>query len=309
MSRLVARASAVLTAAMIICVAPLAGCSGDDAHAVNSASVTRNAARLDSLYRRIMGTVAERTAGERLAYHRLQDPIQACATAAGLPDLRPPFVDIYAGRSDADLTVAFTGEGWLTPISTDSFGFASDQLRLSAAQSSAAPPPVERLSAPDRDRYQQIQDTCEPPAAAYAEVQFPPGAADLGRALDDVIATVEARSPVTDGKSDYSGCLRDAGFPDVGNPTALSGKLSHEFPPRDAMPLDGRAAGPAWTSFVARERKAARADARCRRGLYDKAVSTIGPDLDAFESAHAAELTAVRQGWAELVATAGTRTP
>jgi hypothetical protein len=302
----------VLVAALSMAAPAAAGlgsCGSDDTEGANAATVTRNAARVADLYRRIMGNIAERTAGERLAYHGLQDPIQACATAAGLPDLRPPFIDIYTGRSDSDLTVAFSGDGWLTPISTESFGLAADSLRLSAAQSDSARAPADRLSPADRERYEKIQDSCEPPASAYTGVQFPAGAVDLNQALDEMIGAVTARAPVKDLTAGYAGCMRGAGFADVPNPTALSRKLTGESPARDAMPLDGRPASPAWEAYLARERKAAKADAGCRRGLYDQAMIALGPDLDRFESDHAAEIAEVRRRWDELVASAGKLSP
>jgi hypothetical protein len=298
-----------VTVVVLVAAAGLTGCGQSGTKSVNAATVSRNASRLGDLHRRILGTVAERTAGERLAYHGLQDPIQACATAAGLPDLRPPFIDIYAGRTDADLTVAFSGDGWLTPVSTDSFGLAADQLRLSATQPAAGQAPADRLSPADRERYEKIQDSCEPPASAYTGVQFPPGAIELSQDLDETIAVVVGRAPVVELTAGYQGCMKEAGFAGVASPTALSRVLTRDFPARDAMPLDGRPASPEWEAFMARERKAAKADAGCRRDIYDQALTAIGPDLDRFESERAADLAEVRRRWADLVATAGKLSP
>jgi hypothetical protein len=278
----------------------LVGCGPERTDSADTEKVAHNAARLGELYRRIMGNVAERTAGERLAYHGLQDPIQQCATAAGLPDLRPPFVNIYAGRTDADLTVAFFGDGWLTPLAKDSFGRAADQLRLAQGQPGTGPVPADQLSQADRDRYVQIQDSCEPPASAYTNVQYPAGATELNQALDDMIVAVESRKLVRDLIGGYQGCMKEAGFADIATPTALSQNLSSGSPPRDAMPLEGRQPSDAWLAFVEREQKAARADASCRRAVYNSALGDMGGDLDRFESDHASAIADVRRGWTDL---------
>jgi hypothetical protein len=296
----------VLAAAMVGCLvlaAAMVGCSAGKPPD-NSAEVSKNAARLDDLHRRIMGNVAERVAGERVAYEALHGPLRTCVAAAGLTYYPPPFVNVYAGMQDSDLTIGFAGTGWLAPISTESFGVATAHLRLTAAQPNddSTPADYQRLSEADKDKYQQAVDSCaaQPPTQANVAA----GAAELITGLDDALAAVTARAPVKDMTGRYPKCMKEAGFSDVGDPAALADTLSRDLPDRQAMPLDGRPAAPAWEAVVAAERKAARADAQCRRDIYGAAMGSVGPDLDKFESDHAAEITAVRGRWVAIVAEA-----
>jgi hypothetical protein len=294
----------LLAVVVLVAVVAVVRRTSRDTPTVDASAVSRNAARLDDLQRRITGTVAERVASERISYHRLHEPLRACIAAIGLPYFPQPFVNPYAGMHDADLTIGFAGNGWFAPISTQDFGIAAAQLRLSGAQSGddQASAGYRSLSDADKDRYQEAQDSCAAPASTEDDV--PTGEGELSAALDDVMAAVEARLPVKDQVAGYRGCMAAAGLPDLPDPAALADRLGRDFPPRDAMPLNGRPAAPEWDAVVAREHAAAQADARCRRGTYEQAVLAIGPELERFERDRAEALAAVRRGWAEVVAAA-----
>jgi hypothetical protein len=98
--------------------------------------------------------------------------------------------------------------------------------------------------------------------------------------------------------------MTNAGFADVDDPASLADTLSRDLPDRESMPLDGHPGTRAWEAVVSGERKAARADARCRRRIYNRAMISLGPDLDRFEADHAADLATVRQRWAAILAPA-----
>src|SRR3954466_3330315 len=78
-----------------VLLAAATGCSGSPAPRADE----RPEAALQRVDTSISGDVRQRTAGEIVAYHEVQDAVVACMASAGWTYAAPTFIDIYAGQA------------------------------------------------------------------------------------------------------------------------------------------------------------------------------------------------------------------
>jgi len=259
---------------------------------------SRIAERLSAVSGQVGGSVSERRAGEIVAYHLYQSPIQNCMARAGFSYTPPPFVDIYRGLTKLDMP---TGSGvWLAPLSRTGLGVSDTERRLAGVATEGPNPGLDRLDAKGQRAYLVRLNQCQPPAEVYAEANVPSTARNLTSQLGELVEQVESRPEVSGKAAGYASCMRLAGFP-AANPVELRQSIAGSFPLRTEAPAVGRSGSTAWEAAAKSEQAAAAADARCRATPYTTALSLLGPKLEAFVLQHESDIEDARRQWSDLV--------
>ncbi|GAB1640181.1 hypothetical protein KRMM14A1259_06040 [Krasilnikovia sp. MM14-A1259] len=255
--------------------------------------VSRTAARLDDLQRRITGDLAGLRASEKLNHHRIEGGVASCMRAAGHPYRAVPFVDYYRDFTDADLGYGI-GHATVFDAVTDGgrrvvlneLAFARLE-RAGVLEPTVAPADVPALNAcRARVHYR-----------SYFDVEPPPGAYQLA-GFEDLLDPVAADPAVVAAMSPYRDCMKQ--------------KYGYDVPDRDDFlfaprlnradaPADGAPAGRAWTREIAALNAALAADTDCRRPAYRQAMTLLAPRLAPWEAKHRAQLDAIRSVWKQRV--------
>ncbi len=247
----------------------------------------------------------QRIAGEQVTYQAVQDYTAACMAKAKVTYYPPAFISAYEGLTDADIGYGWGNGGWLGRPSGSSLGVQRSKLsQARAAAVNQNPAEVAAMSDADRARYTEQLGKCETPEDRYADKDTAAGAADLADKLNALVTEAIDRPEVQKLIGGYADCLSKAGYPGVTDPGALQRQVAAKYPAATEAPVDGRAAGKAWSDAVAAEAKAANADAGCRGPIFNAAMAPVGAALPAFRSTNAAALSTVKDQWAAITTAA-----
>jgi hypothetical protein len=157
------------------------------------------------------------------------------------------------------------------------------------------------LSAQDRARYNMALENCTR-RPTDLNVNFPAMTPTLDTALARLVSSVERRGDVKAASAGYRSCMADAGIPASGYQDLVADVQARVS--KATVPAPGEQPTTQWIDVVAFERKAATADANCRRAAHDLVLVLLAPKLVTFQSDHANELATVDEQWAVIVATA-----
>lgn len=290
-----------LTTTMALALVGLTGCGtavgiSSAEGQVDTAQVERQAA---ALYDRITGTGPQREAGHYLQYQGANDAFWACLREH---DQQPSsrFVPIWTGYVSSPLYGL-----WLAPL-----GQAPSNVALARRTVATADAEAEAAAASDMDSaaYRKAARTCVAitPTVDPADLPGKPdGAEELTGTYTELIAGIDARlGPI----EDYRQCLAAAGVEladgeEQGHP-ALEATLTRLMP---TPPAPGEEPSAEWQDYLDLEAEALAADSSCRREQYERGLALLAPELEEFESTHAAEIERVAAGWEELESTAANR--
>jgi hypothetical protein len=282
--------SSVLVGLLVIAGA---GCARPaDLTAADAADV---AERLDRLSQRIGGTPAQRTAGEVLQYHAYQDPIRACMAQAGFTYTPPPFRDPYKARTVIEMGI---GDGrWFAPLGQERLG-VTDIAELTGPQEKHTPSASYRkLSAAEKEAYENTLTGCLP--RDMADVNFPPAYYPLADAFNAMLSDAADDGSVDDAAKKYPSCMANSGIPVTSYNELI--ELTQARMGEAQPPPPGAVADAKWAAAAAFERQAARADATCRKPVYDLAIRAVAPAVDDFERDHHDDLAAIAEQWDDIV--------
>lgn len=262
----------------------------------NAAAVQTGASLLGQLRVLILGTVAQRSAGELVMYHHLQDPLRDCLTAAGFEYVQPKFDDIYQGRNDQEVSESMDGLGWFARPGSSDFRLAENELVRARVVSLEENNAYLSLGEDRKKQYGDQLNRCRPSSAAYG-TNFPPNALQLNDALNDVLGAAADIPALKSAQDKYPACLSSHGFR-AENPSRLVDAVS-AFPARGA-PVSGRSASTEWAAASERAHTAADADAVCRRDIYNAGMTVVAPRLDVWRRQHEPDLAQIQAGWAAI---------
>lgn len=297
------------TVLVVLLLAGVTGCAqpGVSAAPADRAGLVARAdgvqARLDRVYQRIMGTRAQRVAGDYVSFRLLQDGSRACLAKAGFDYPEAPFIPI---ELDYPAGLAATGYSWLAPVGsthlTDSARAIAPAQRRVADRLAGTDPGAERSADLGKPAYGAALSTCDTEVTGYEDADHPAGRDALLGAFHRMLAAADAAAAARAGS--YGPCMARSGY-SVADYSELAELIGRRLPGLDDIPGPGEPDTAAMGAAVAYEKRAIAADAGCRGDIRARAmVEDLGPALDRFEAAHAEALAAMDRGWAGIVARA-----
>jgi hypothetical protein len=262
----------------------------------NQPSPAAEDARLLAVQESIMGTPAQRSAGEYLGNYALDAPVQKCMEKKGMP-YEIKYLDTSIGTTTQSL-----GDTWTEPIDLT---YMLHNMQVAAAKA----PKEERLSSPpDADdvkatpEYADALNVCDDEEGSWNDASSPPSSMRLAVRLDLEIAEIERDFG---GNGPYNDCMAAAGFDvhqnDLDGVDGLWWLLVDKAPPPADRPPPGRAGGPRWADFLAFADQALASDRACRAAKHAEAMSQVGPALDDFEQENATEIARIQAEWQSIV--------
>ena len=133
----------------------------------------------------------------------------------------------------------------------------------------------------------------------YTEADFPAGALQLSGELTAALERALDHPALRALSAAYPACMAQRGYPQAQSRHALKAQiLERDFAPLSPNGQPVAQDDPRLATAHAAEVSAATADAACRADSYPMALTLAGPALEAFETDHAARLTAIDSGWA-----------
>ena len=253
-------------------------------------------AEIDQLHERIMGSAADRSAGEFLTYMKVQGTLRTCMAETGFVYSPPLFVDPYANRAvpSPDFlqeivpvdAMSVNLHGLSVSSSYGDLGRVADVAGVNAdaligARKTAFNGQIEQC----KNTITGLQDTTFPSAATALEGQFE-------HAVDSALN----RAKVGALAAGYGDCMQHAGY-NVASRDDLLALIDAQYQAQIAP--DGTK-GTGWAGVVASEHRAAEADARCRYDAYVAAMAAIAPALSDFATAHVDDLRSVDAAWVKV---------
>ncbi len=253
-------------------------------------------AHLLALQESIMGTPAQRSAGEYLGNYALDAPVQECMAEKGLP-YEIKYMDTSIGTETRSL-----GDTWTEPLDLTHM---LHNMQVVAAKA----PKEERLSSPpDKDdvkatpEYADALRICDDEEGSWSDASSPPKSMRLAVRLDMALQDIERDFG---GNGPYNDCMADAGFDvyqnDLDGVNGLEWLLIDRAPPPADRPAPGEAGGPRWADFLVFANQALASDRACRSDKHAEAMSRVGELLDDFEQENATEIARIQAEWQALV--------
>ena len=268
-----------------------AACGSEDAAgpSPDPAAVERGRVLFEQVSLSVYGSAEDRLAVERDDAALFQGALASCMGAAGFAYHRAP----SEGQNGGPLT--FGDFESITEIGED-FGIATakrNQAVVADELHAAARP----MTAEQGAAYGKALSGC----SSVASEKQQQGASRRGRTPvgpTAIFSEVEKQPAVTEALAAYRPCMGVAGF-EAKSYSAVYQQVLDGFPRADlgwvSMQQD-----PQWHAAVEFEKRAARADAKCRRPAQDLAFAAAADRLEQFVTENRVELDAARAQWAAL---------
>jgi hypothetical protein len=259
--------------------------------ALNEAQATDVEGLADWTYQQIWGDAQQKDAGQFLAYHAINDPIQQCMAAQSFA-YPAEFHPLWSGYRSNGTSGAWMGHLQEPPSRTEVSLARSRQYELDP----------ERNPDVDKPGYHEALAECEKSAGDPDAVVIPPGTEELGSKWTELMASVEEELGSIE---PYTECMATAGYDlaavDADGQAALYMLLMSRLP---NPPLPGEQPSSAWTEYLSYEAEALAADEKCRADRYRQGLAVLEPRLREFRQQHAQDLTASEQAWGNLLSRA-----
>ncbi|MBB5866720.1 hypothetical protein F4553_000099 [Allocatelliglobosispora scoriae] len=288
----------VLATMLLTAAGVQAGCAGQNTAGPAPTDLATATAVFDRLVTQVYGTSEQRSAGAEYAHLSTQRAIAECAKARGITYPIPAFTNIPPPNS----IIAPGDLSGFAPLLT-SWGIAERVAKVAQAGDPVSTAYLALKTDTERTAYMGRLGECQNAGSAFTDAAFPTGQAQLDEQFLAVLEETQKTPAVAGLLAGYTDCLGQAGFK-ARSYTDLYQQADAKFGPaieaNTGKPTDVTH-HPAYTAAMQYELDAAAADALCRTSIRPAAITAARPELSAFATSHAAQLTANTDGFAKTV--------
>ncbi|MFI5497318.1 hypothetical protein [Actinoplanes sp. NPDC051859] len=239
----------------------------------------------------LYGSADDRLAAEKDVAARFQGALARCMKKKGFTYQQAPSEQQNGGPiapGDLASITEITGDFGIATAKRNQAEVA-DKLRAMNASST--------MTAEEEAAYGKALGNCTPEASKQQPFT-PTGQGNSMKWLTNTFREVEKTPAVADALDTYVPCMSKAGIQTKSYFTTYQQALDR-FPRAD-LGWASMQADPKWQEAVEFEKKAAAADAACRRPAQDQAFATAAPQLQQFVTKNRAQLDAARTAWTQL---------